>query len=476
MKTLSQLVIFLISISLFNGQTLPPKQAYPFNIKQIHSGHSLTDPLFNTWPGQYVHLIAKENSKEGWELFNTMVGKSTIPGSPIMYRWENRIGNGEPDARTNISNWQLLTITERVPLYLEGANTQEWYLQGIQDQKEYLSQYVNNAWQNGDNGNGAPTLLWTTWTNINNIDVPWRQMLDIQGAEFERMQDYANANRPIGAPPVYIIPGHKVMAKLYDDILQNLVPGISNIDAFFSDTIHPNDLGAYLVTLVHYACIFNKSPVGLPANLFPIPSARLAAPSPELALYLQTMVWDVVNNYSRTGIATQTPLAISAQISLTTKIENKLAHLSWSADTKSNDSHFIVEHSIEGKIFKPLTQIETNTLNSESSNYSYFDQTPYLGINYYRIKQIDSDGKFVYSNISALNYDIESQRFTIYPNPVSNILHLKNTSQKNDSEFQIFDSKGKIVMSGKGYDINISNLPSGVYSIKSGLNVTKFIK
>ncbi|MCA4810545.1 hypothetical protein IF128_12480 [Empedobacter stercoris] len=38
--------------------------------------------------------------------------------------------------------------------------------------------YVNNAWENGNQGNGAPTLLWTTWTNIDNSDGPWRETLD----------------------------------------------------------------------------------------------------------------------------------------------------------------------------------------------------------------------------------------------------------------------------------------------------------
>lgn len=80
---------------------------------------------------------------------------------------------------------------------------------------------------------GTPTLLWTTWTNIDNSDGPWREMLDLQGMEFERMQDYANQNILPEASPVYIIPGHKMMAKLYDDIQKSKVPGITNIKQFF---------------------------------------------------------------------------------------------------------------------------------------------------------------------------------------------------------------------------------------------------
>ncbi|HRI26824.1 MAG TPA: hypothetical protein PK239_00145 [Chitinophagales bacterium] len=307
MKTIILFVFAFLCAHICAAQPLPPKQAYPLNSKQIHSGHSLTDPLFYPhWPGQYVNLIANVNSLAAWQLFDAMVGKSTTPGSSMKHRWDTPIGFGSPDARLHIANWELLSITERVPLYYEGGNTQQWYLDGIQEQKQYLSLFVNNAWNNGNNGNGTPTLLWTTWTNLDGSNGPWRQMLDTQGEEFERMQDYANANRPSGAPPVYIIPGHKMMARLYDDIQLGLVPGITNINQFFGDNIHTNELGAYAISMMHYACIFNQSPVGLPNNLLPDAPTGTPIPSPALALYLQTMIWNVVTTYPRTGITIPT--------------------------------------------------------------------------------------------------------------------------------------------------------------------------
>jgi hypothetical protein len=307
MKTIFTLFLLLFGAHIFFGQVLPPKQAYPFNIKQIHSGHSLTDPLFANWPGQYVNLIGIQNSLPAWQLFDAMVGKSTVPGSSLRFRWENVPGFGAPDARHQIGNWQLLSITERVPLNYQGGNSQQWYLDGIQEQKTFLSNFVNNAWFNGNNGNGAPTLLWTTWTNIDNSNGPWRSMLDIQGAEFEKMQDFANANRPSGAPPVYIIPGHKMMAKIFDDIALGLVPGITNINQIFSDNIHTNELGSYAISMIHYACIFNKSPEGLTNNLLPSNAPQgTPIPSPALALYLQRMIWNVVTSYPRTGVLNPT--------------------------------------------------------------------------------------------------------------------------------------------------------------------------
>ena len=285
-----------------NGTTT--KQAYPIDVQQIHSGHSLTDPLFGQpWPGQFVALIEIENDADHGTLSDVMIAKSTIPGSSMTWRWENPPGHGQPDARHDIADWELLCITERVPLHYEGGSTDQWYLDAIQEQKDSLLLFVENAWNNGNGGEGAPTLLWTTWTNIDDSDGPWRSMLDIQGAEFERMQDYVNDNLPAGAPPVFLIPGHRMMARLYDDIQSGLVPGISDISDFFSDTIHTNTLGDYAIAMIHYACIFNESPVGITNDLIPFSGDDDEIPSEDLAQYLQTMIWEVVTTYPRTGIA-----------------------------------------------------------------------------------------------------------------------------------------------------------------------------
>lgn len=303
MKGMFVFTAILLTYQWTFSQTLPPKQAYPLNVKQIHSGHSLTDPLFFPhWPGQFVNLIGVVNGLPAWQLFDQMVGKSTTPGSSMKHRWDNPPGFGAPDARHDIQDWELLCITERVPLYYDGGSTQQWYLDGLAEQRNTLSLFVNHAWMQGNNGNGTPTLLWTTWTSVDNSNGPFRAMLDTLGKEWETMQDFANENRPPDAPHVYLIPGHKMMARLYDDIQAGIVPDISHINQFFGDNIHTNELGAYAISMIHYACIFNKNPVGLPHDLLPDAPGGTPKPSPALAAYLQEMVWDIVTQYPRTGV------------------------------------------------------------------------------------------------------------------------------------------------------------------------------
>lgn len=301
MKTSITIILVFLSTASSFGQVLPPKQAYSLDVKQIHSGHSLTDPLFGQpWPGQYVNLMS--DLRGVWA--GDDIGKATIPGSPMFWRWDNE-NTLSPSARYDIGDWELLVITEGIPIPNDGGSPPL-----ITPANESLSLYVNNAWTNGNKGSGVPTLLWTTWTNLDNSNGPWRPTLDAYEIFWEEMMDYANANRPSSATPVYIIPGHRMMARLYDDIQANLVPGITDIDEFFSDNIHTNSLGDYAIAMIHYTCIFNKNPVGLPNDLMPNPPSDFQIPTPALALYLQTMIWEVVTSYSRTGITDPT-LSIS---------------------------------------------------------------------------------------------------------------------------------------------------------------------
>lgn len=282
-------ILFLLSssLTLLSASPWPAKEAHPYAVKQIHSGHSLTDPLFGQpWPGQYVDLMTNH-----FDAPFDHIAKSTIPGSPMHWRWEH---STQPDARHDIEDFELLVITEGVPF----PNWEKDYPHDIRGSIDYLSRFHANAWEHGNGGQGAATLLWTTWTNIDGRDGDFREMLDTYDPLWERMAREASLkNEAIGAPPIYLVPGHRMMARLYDDIQAKRVPGVTELSDFFSDTIHlATPAGKYATALIHYACIYHKSPVGLPNTL------NGESVPPALAAYLQRMIWDVVTSYPPTGV------------------------------------------------------------------------------------------------------------------------------------------------------------------------------
>ncbi|MEM9548648.1 MAG: T9SS type A sorting domain-containing protein [Bacteroidota bacterium] len=458
----------LICHCSFFGQ-LPPKDSYPLEVKQIHSGHSLTDPLFGQpWPGQFVNLISELRG----EWAGDDIGKSTIPGSPIFWRWDHDHDNyGAPSARFDIDDWELLIITEGIPIPNDGGNPP-----AITPANEYLSLYVNNSWNNGNMANGAATLLWTTWTNLDGAERPWRQTLDDYELLWEEMMDYANDNRPNGAPHVYIIPGHRMMARLYDDIQLNLVPGISTIDQFFSDNIHTNSLGDYAIAMIHYACIFNQSPVGLPNDLMPNPPDGFQIPSPELAFYLQDMIWDVVTTYDRTGISESSlPVIWGDFTARKAEVENAVL-LNWGTFSEINNRGFEIENSVNGRDWATIDFIRGKGNSSQFQSYGYIHNAPNNGINYYRLKQIDFDGNFNYSPITSIDLGKNnSSNFNVFPNPAENVVYIR---AQEPSEVSIYSIDGSLIHKEhltEELSLDVSQLHAGVYYIRIGTEFKKLI-
>lgn len=109
--------------------------------------------------------------------------------------------------------------------------------------------------------------------------------------------------------PVWLIPVGQVMAAVVHEAENGGIAELTAREQLFArnadgslDTIHPGDLGLYVVALTHYAVLYGRSPVGLPAQLNKADGSAAQAPSPELARRLQDITWEVVRSQPLTGI------------------------------------------------------------------------------------------------------------------------------------------------------------------------------
>jgi hypothetical protein len=108
--------------------------------------------------------------------------------------------------------------------------------------------------------------------------------------------------------PVCLIPAAQGLAHVYDSIYAGVMPGLSVINDLFSDNIHLNDIGKYFVACVHFATIFETSPVGLTNQLQIWFGHDFNAPSQELALKFQQIAWMVANSYPRSCLSRTTSI------------------------------------------------------------------------------------------------------------------------------------------------------------------------
>ena len=110
---------------------------------------------------------------------------------------------------------------------------------------------------------------------------------------------------------IHLVPGGQVLAAFVARIeAEGGIDGIARAADLFAvtpegtpDTIHLNDLGAYLVALTHYAVLYHRDPTGLPHALTRADGTPARAPAAEAARAMQAVVWDVVTRHPETGVA-----------------------------------------------------------------------------------------------------------------------------------------------------------------------------
>jgi len=112
--------------------------------------------------------------------------------------------------------------------------------------------------------------------------------------------------------------------------------------------------------------------------------------------------------------------------------------LKWATASELNNEYFEVESSIDGKNWSVVTKVDGQGTKTTRTDYLQLDATPYLGISYYRLKQVDFDGKSSYSNVVQVDFH-NAIKLTVSPNPSngSNTVKLKLNAVPSGSQLLI---------------------------------------
>ena len=162
---------------------------------------------------------------------------------------------------------------------------------------------------------------------------------------------------------------------------------------------------------------------------------------------------------------------------------NSTVVINWSTATEENNDYFTIEHSEDGEYWETVEIISGAGNSNTIINYSIIDRSPYAKHTYYRLMQTDYDGKYTFSKIVAINNSKSStDNISIYPNPASDIINIDGI--ENTNELTIYNSVGQVVnsdinitkISEDSLKINISELPTGFYFVKTPTQTIKLIK
>jgi hypothetical protein len=155
--------------------------------------------------------------------------------------------------------------------------------------------------------------------------------------------------------------------------------------------------------------------------------------------------------------------------------------LTWATATETDNDHFDVERSIDGVSFEKIGQVAGHGNSTQTINYAFNDpdlSSHNVSVIYYRLKQVDIDGKYEYTNIAAVNVSTAQQTFHIistYPNPFADHFSVSFFSPAlQPVRMSVYDIRGSLISeesinASEGMNVysipDASHLASGFYTM-----------
>jgi fibronectin-binding autotransporter adhesin len=174
-------------------------------------------------------------------------------------------------------------------------------------------------------------------------------------------------------------------------------------------------------------------------------------------------------------------------LNFTVKTAGTTNQLAWATATERNNTAFDIQRSPNGTDFTTISNVKGRGTTNTVSDYTFTDNTPLNGINYYRLRAVDMDGKATLSkNIAVINGTSKSDIVKVYPTVADAVLTVETISDESTT-LKIMDIMGKTVLTktltATGFSsnpIDVSGLTNGLYilSFESATtrNTQKFIK
>lgn len=264
----------------------PPDKA----MTVFHIGHSL---VARDMPAMLAQLAGEDHSYESQLGWGSQMRQHWEPDFPIK---GHEVENAHPryrDAHEAVQSgdYDVLVLTEGVEIRAAIKYHDSW---------DYLARWTNAARAANPD---IRVYFYETWHETDDPE-GWFTRIDKDLSRYWEKEILDRAMTVDGVAPVYVIPAGQVLARFLREVeARGGVGEINGVADLFTDNIHLNNIGDYLVALTHYAVIYGKNPEGLPYKLTRHTGEAAVAPSRKVAELMQKIVWEVVTGYPRTGVA-----------------------------------------------------------------------------------------------------------------------------------------------------------------------------
>ena len=168
----------------------------------------------------------------------------------------------------------------------------------------------------------------------------------------------------------------------------------------------------------------------------------------------------------------------------TAKETRNQAALEWKTANIVNHSHYEVEWSRDGRSFVTLGKVESGTETNGVFTHEFTHISPEHGLNYYRIKQLDFNGKYAYTDIEVVAIDrLVTQLSAVYPNPTNDEINIEFLEPKSEEiAIELYSIHGEILsqvvtsQETQIFTLNLQSYPMGTYILRVGNEIHRLVK
>ena len=146
---------------------------------------------------------------------------------------------------------------------------------------------------------------------------------------------------------------------------------------------------------------------------------------------------------------------------------NNVSKITFVTASETNNDYFSIERSVDGRTFERLDDIKGAGSTTDEHQYTFIDDDPLPGINYYRVRQTDFDGRYNFSQVKVVRHHIKDNIVVL---PSSTDGDISIATDIDDYRVAVYNSAGQQVaafanLSGHQW-INIQTLRPGLYFIQ----------
>ena len=146
--------------------------------------------------------------------------------------------------------------------------------------------------------------------------------------------------------------------------------------------------------------------------------------------------------------------------------------LKWNTYSESDNSFFVIEHSVDTKNFSSIGKVDSKGNTTMGYGYDFIHQSPSNGINYYRLRMVDKNGRAAYSAIRRVVFGKSNTSLAVFPNPAKAKATIMLDAKDGDQVMiRIFDAAGRIVrqqtvtIKNQQGELRLDGLHRGVHAV-----------